>query len=93
MTFRRIAVAADFVQGFVRRHQVQYLAYYIDLYEASDVDALFQVDSHGRILAPHEGIKNYGTFHKNYNRVARHPIPDANAMARAMCMLTPDSLR
>ena len=93
VTFRRIAVAADFVQGFVRRHKVQYLAYYIDLYEASDVDALFQVDGQGRILAPHEGVKNYGNFHKNYNRVARHPIPDANAMARAMCMLTPQALR
>ena len=86
-------MAADFVQGFVRRHQVQYLAYYIDLYEASDVDALFQVDSQGRILAPHEGVSSYREFHKNNNRVARHPIPDANAMARAMCMLTPDSLR
>lgn len=93
VTFRRLSVAADFVQGFVRRHKVQYLAHYIDLYEASDVDNLFLVDDQGRVLAPHGGIKDYGTFDKNQDRVARHPVPDANAMVRAMLTLTPDSIR
>ena len=93
LTYRRLAVAADFAQGFVRRHKVQYLAYCIDLYKASDVDNLFLVDDQGRVLAPHEGIKDYGRLDKNQNRIARHPVPDTNAMARAILTLTPDSIR
>jgi len=89
ITFRRIDVASDFVQGFVRRHKHEWLAFYIDLYNASDVDALFQVDGGGKVHAPHEGVASYLKFHENGNRVARHPTPDANGMARAMRMLTP----
>jgi hypothetical protein len=92
VTYQRIDVAADFVYGFVRRHQPQHISHAVHTFEARDVEELFESDDEGRVRAPYN-IVNYKHFDKHHKKLATHLLGNRFDMLGAMWTLTPDSVR
>jgi hypothetical protein len=92
VTYNRIDVAADFVYGFVRRHQPQHISHAVHTFEARDVEDLFERDDEGRVWAPHNSA-GYKYFDKHSKKLTTHLLGNRFDMLGAMWTLTPDSVR
>ena len=94
VTYHRIDVAADFVYGFVRRHQPQHISHAVHTFEARDVEDLFERDDEGRVWAPmRNNSTGYNHFDKHPKKLATHLLGNRFDMLGAMWTLTPDSVR
>ena len=93
VTYHRIDVAADFVYGFVRRHQPQHISHATHTFEARDVEDLFERDDEGRVWAPIHNSSAYKHFDKHPKKIATHLLGNRFDMLGAMWTLTPDSVR
>ena len=93
VTYHRIDVAADFVYGFVRRHQPQHISHAVHTFEARDVEDLFERDDEGRVWAPLHPSSAYKYFDKHPKKIATHLLGNRFDMLGAMWTLTPDSVR
>ena len=93
VTYHRIDVAADFVYGFVRRHQPQHISHAVHTFEARDVEDLFERDDEGRVRAPIHNSSAYKYFDKHPKKIATHLLGNRFDMLGAMWTLTPDSVR
>jgi len=93
VTYHRIDVAADFVYGFVRRHQPQHISHAVHTFEARDVEDLFVRDDGGCVWAPMRPNASYKYYDKNQKKLATHLLGNRFDMLGAMWTLTPDSVR